>query len=83
LALVKRLVELHGGTVNVSSTLGQGSEFVVRLAVHPPETLAFAAQPAPNGTAEPAARTLQVLVVDDNMDAAKILHMLVRESDIG
>src|ERR1700722_13612176 len=31
LALVQRLVELHGGTVAVSSTLGQGSEFVVRL----------------------------------------------------
>jgi PAS domain S-box-containing protein len=80
LALVKRLVELHGGTVTVSSTLGQGSEFVVRLAVRPPETLALAVQSAPNGTAEPAARTLQVLVVDDNMDAAKILHMLVQES---
>jgi PAS domain S-box-containing protein len=66
LALVKRLVEMHGGTVNVSSTLGQGSEFVMRLAVHPPETLA--AQPAPNGTDEPAARTLQVLVVDAGVD---------------
>ncbi len=79
LALVKRLVELHQGTVRVSSTLGQGSEFVVRLAVHPSETPAFAAKPAANGTAEPAARTLQVLVVDDNLDAAKILQMLVRE----
>ena len=33
LALVKRLVEMHEGTVRVSSTLGQGSEFVVSLAV--------------------------------------------------
>ena len=32
LALVKRLVEMHGGTIGVSSTLGQGSEFVVSLA---------------------------------------------------
>ena len=79
LALVKRLVEMHQGTVQVSSTLGQGSEFVVRLAVHPSETLALAAQPAASGTAEPAARTLQVLVVDDNLDAAKILQMLVQE----
>ena len=35
LALVKRLVEMHGGTVGVSSALGQGSEFVVRLPMVP------------------------------------------------
>src|ERR1700675_4076477 len=33
LALVQRLVELHGGTVEASSALGQGSEFVVHLPV--------------------------------------------------
>jgi len=80
LALVKRLVELHEGTVKVSSTLGQGSEFVVSLVVHPPGAPAVPAQPAPSGIAEPAERTLRVLVVDDNVDAAKILEMLVRES---
>ena len=38
LALVQRLVEMHGGTVAASSALGQGSEFVVRLpVVSPPE----------------------------------------------
>src|SRR4029077_1250454 len=31
LSLVKRLVEMHGGRVDVSSVLGQGSEFVVHL----------------------------------------------------
>ena len=80
LALVKRLVEMHEGTVSVSSTLGQGSEFVVRLAVRPPRAPAFTTQPAPSGIAEPAEPTLRVLVVDDNVDAAKILRMLVRES---
>jgi CheY-like chemotaxis protein len=50
-----------------------GRSWVSPLLRYPPETLAVAAQSAPNGTAEPAARTLQVLVVDDNVDAAKIL----------
>lgn len=34
LALVRRLVELHGATIEVESTLGQGSSFVVFLPLH-------------------------------------------------
>src|SRR6185295_19360814 len=33
LALVMRLTELHGGKVEVSSVLGEGSEFVMRLPI--------------------------------------------------
>ena len=33
LALVKELVELHGGSIQVESVLGQGSTFTVRIAV--------------------------------------------------
>ncbi len=36
LTLAKRLVEMHNGTIGVSSTMGQGSEFVVSLVVCPP-----------------------------------------------
>ena len=39
LSLVKRLAELHDGTVAVSSTLGEGSEFVVSLPALPVEAL--------------------------------------------
>lgn len=80
LALAKRLVEMHEGTIGVTSTLGKGSEFVVRLDVKRPEapTLVMPAIPAESATF--GARPLRVLIVDDNEDAASALEMLVQES---
>jgi PAS domain S-box-containing protein len=78
LALVQRLVEMHGGTVAASSALGQGSEFVVRLPVVP------APEPQPSlhstGKAQPTGPSLRVLVVDDNVDTVTTISMLVQES---
>jgi PAS domain S-box-containing protein len=76
LALVQQLVEMHGGTVGVSSVLGQGSEFVVRLPVVP----VSAPPPPAHGTeiTRPAAVPLRVLVVDDNVDGAESVAMLLR-----
>ncbi len=75
LCLVQKLVELHGGKVEVSSTLGQGSEFVVRLPVMltpvtPPES-------SPEVADETSGQSLRVLVVDDNVDAAESLGLLL------
>ncbi|MGO9916701.1 MAG: ATP-binding protein [Isosphaeraceae bacterium] len=78
LALVQRLVELHGGTVAVSSALGQGSEFVVRLPVVSPPR-ARASSP-PTETAQPITTSLRVLVVDDNVDTVTTLALLAKES---
>jgi len=76
LALVKHLVELHGGTVACSSPgLGQGSSFEVTLPLMQP-----ALGPAPGGAEtvqETAAQALRLLVVDDNVDAAATLGMLL------
>jgi PAS domain S-box-containing protein len=72
LCLVKRLVELHGGNVAVTSVLGQGSEFVVRLPVtslDPP--------PPQAEVARPAGKCCRVLVVDDNVDAAQSMGVLL------
>ncbi len=78
LALVQRLVEMHRGTVTVSSVLGQGSEFVVRLpVVSPPQPRASM---PPTEKAQPTGPSLRVLVVDDNVDTVTTLAMLVQES---
>ena len=78
LALVQRLVEMHGGTVTASSTLGQGSEFVVHLPVVPPPE-PQATSPSTE-TAQPTGPSLRVLVVDDNVDTVTTLALLVKES---
>ena len=80
LTLVKRLVELHGGTVEAKSAgPGKGSEFVVRLPVATtlPEAEAEPRAAAQMGerAAPPAGR--RILVVDDNRDAADSLGMLL------
>jgi len=78
LALVQRLVEMHGGTVAASSVLGQGSEFVVRLPVaSPPDPQA--ASP-PTETAQSTGPSLRALVVDDSVDTVTTLALLVKES---
>jgi len=46
LSMVKRLAELHGGTVSVSSSLGAGSRFFVRLPLRSP-AVAQAFAPVP------------------------------------
>ncbi|HVK18909.1 MAG TPA: PAS domain S-box protein [Fimbriiglobus sp.] len=74
LALVQRLVEMHRGTVEAHSSLGRGSEFVVRL----PVVLTVAPQTLPAATeARPTGTSCRVLVVDDNMDATQSLEMLL------
>jgi PAS domain S-box-containing protein len=77
LALVKSLVELHGGSVACHSEgAGHGSTFVVSL----PRLQAQGGLPgAGAGAGFPTARNrrLQVLVVDDNVDAADMLAMCV------
>jgi signal transduction histidine kinase/CheY-like chemotaxis protein len=80
LALVKGLIELHGGTVAVSSAgIGHGSEFIIRL----PGSLRVAdaeqTRAAPgDSTPRPARRN--VLVADDNRDAADTLGLLLEMS---
>ena len=77
LALVKGLVELHGGTVQaVSAGPGTGSTFIVRL---PNATVVehLLRQPLHNPGELGAGPRCKILVVDDNEDAAHSLSMLL------
>ena len=77
LCLVQRLVEMHRGTVTAQSTLGEGSEFVVRI----PVVQSSALSPVvPMANASSTAQVLRVLVVDDSVDAAETLTMLLQLS---
>ncbi len=75
LTLVKRLVEMHDGTVTAHSEgVGKGSEFVVRLPILIEQPKHEGRRPA-TVTAAPPRR---ILVVDDNVDAASSLAMLLK-----
>jgi PAS domain S-box-containing protein len=85
LAIVKQLVELHGGNVRVESDgLGKGAKFTVRLPItsvysesekegHLPEAALRENQPLP----EVSLADIQVLVVDDEIDARDLVKKLL------
>ena len=80
LALVKGLVALHGGRVDVRSEgLGRGSEFISHL---PHKVLApnaaVVAEETHGAANAPSLRRGRVLVADDNRDAAESLAMVLR-----
>jgi PAS domain S-box-containing protein len=75
LALVKSLVHMHGGLIAATSEgPGRGSRFDISLPLTTP-----ASDPAgtPNALHATQGERLKVLVVDDNVDAAQTLAMLI------
>jgi len=75
LALVRQIVELHGGTVNASSAgVDRGAAFTVRL------PLASAQMTAPPPAAEAVTlKGIHVLIVDDNVDGREMLQTALRD----
>jgi two-component system CheB/CheR fusion protein len=75
LTLVRRLVEMHGGTVKAfSDGPGRGSEFVVRLPLasdQPADT------PIATRATDTSRSSLRVVLVDDNVDGVESLADLI------
>jgi len=83
LALTKRFVELHRGTMGVESTLGRGSTFTFTLPITDVETLpvlALRADTTPEQRSETAAIGPLVLVIEDDPRAADLLHIYLTEA---
>jgi len=80
LALVRRLLQMHDGTISAHSEgTGRGSEFVIRLPLLPETTQSVnGRQPATTADAPPVRR--RILVADDNADALQTLATVLELS---
>jgi signal transduction histidine kinase/CheY-like chemotaxis protein len=78
LTIVKRLIELHGGSVSAQS-LGptRGSEFAIRIPLSAPAVHAEPTPPQPRAIVARPREDRRVLVVDDNSDAATVIARLM------
>jgi len=81
LALVRRLAELHGGSVSVESEAGRGSCFTIALPYHPSaaESTGSPAMPSAGNQPQPG---LRVLVVEDSDSSAEQIARYLQEMNL-
>ncbi|MBO4915623.1 MAG: response regulator, partial [Oscillospiraceae bacterium] len=80
MAITKSIVDLMGGTIEVQSEQGKGTEFIVRLELPPAED---AAADEPGATDVPSARDftgVKLLLVDDNEINREIATLILEEA---
>lgn len=87
LALALTLARLHGGELTARSEgRGKGSEFILRLPIIPPEPAdgppdsSMGTDPGSRTGALPAAGPARILLVDDNLDAARSTELVLRQA---
>lgn len=77
LAIVRYLTEMHGGSVSVTSTAGEGATFTVRIPV-----VASASTLQAQSIANPHRSRLHgihVLVIDDDLDAREVVEKMLED----
>jgi signal transduction histidine kinase/ActR/RegA family two-component response regulator len=81
LAIVRHLVEMHGGSVQASSEgRGRGATFIVRLPIAIEVKNECDQPPRKSSEAEPVLDGLRILVVDDEPDARDMLNVMLSQS---
>jgi CheY-like chemotaxis protein len=81
LSLVKSLVELHGGSVGCKSGgLGEGSTFSISLPLLREKTNPASSDASFDDSHPTNAASLRILIVDDNVDAADMLRLVLEAS---
>jgi PAS domain S-box-containing protein len=79
LALVRHLVELHGGTVGVESE-GEGRGTTVRVRLPLRLDVATSGTHAPARLSQPELRGVSVMLVDDEADSRQIIGTVLRQA---
>lgn len=83
LAITRRLLELQGGKITVSSTLGEGSSFYFELPLQRSEDAYQERQPAETEIGEACNRTLtgkRILLIEDNLVNQKVTHLMLQKA---
>lgn len=73
LSIITKLTELMGGSIEATSTFGQGSIFTVSLPVQQMEIQAIDVPPSSTDIQEERPPTMKILVAEDNMVNAMII----------
>ena len=84
LAITKRIVDLMGGTIDVNTAPGEGTEFTIRLKLRLAESEDVVQTDAPAETAEDPAEVdfsaKRLLLVEDNMINMEIANMILTQA---